>query len=289
MHRRLFMFRDVMRILLSGVGLLWASYAAHAGMIYGVEQLSAHHAALSSAPLISNNASSWHSRPELSILLGGSYIPNTMNNQKLQLLPYEIGDYADTFTNQSDAGAFSWGVDALYRFKLNGLLGSSGFIDSFAVGVNFAQITNFQQTGNVLQFGMPEFENYTYVLKLNNSRIMADMDVNFNPVARLIIPFVVGGVGAAQTTVSYNSVPIAPVESSNFTLSDETSWRFAYQAGAGIKYEVTPNVALSLRYLYANMGKVNSATVGNTALLDSPLMVNMSTHNALLGVTYAMA
>lgn len=226
------------------------------------------------------------SHPELSVFLGGSYIPSTIKGQTLQLMPYEIGQYADTFTNQGSASPFTWGVGALYRFKLHAPSASNHIFDSLGAGMDVFQITNFSQTGNLLQFNLPEFENYTYTLKLNNIRVMANFDLDFHSVAHHFVPFVQAGIGGARTAFSYNSVPISPIDSPDLTLPNEASWNVAYQAGAGIKYVATTHLALSLRYLYANMGNVNSSTLGSTATLATPLTVNMSTQNVLFGLTY---
>lgn len=226
------------------------------------------------------------SHPELSVFLGGSDIPNTIKGQTLQLLPYETGQYADTFTHQSSASAFTWGVDATYRFKLHAPSVQNYFFDSMGAGVDVFQITNFSQNGKVLQFNLPEFENYTYALKLNNIRVMANFDLDFHPIRHYFTPFIQGGIGGARTAVSYNSTPISPVISPDFTLPNQASWNFAYQAGAGVKYAVKTHLVLSVRYLYANMGKINSSTLGSTAALATPLTVNMSTQNFLFGLTY---
>lgn len=228
------------------------------------------------------------SHRELSVFLGGSYIPNTIKGQTLQLLPYEIDQYADTFVHQSSANAFTWGVDALYRFKLHAPSIENYFFDSIGTGIDVFQITNFTQTGDVLQFGLPEFENYTYALKLNNLRVMAKIDLDFYPIQHYFIPFVQAGIGGARTTISYNSAPIPPVDGSNFTLPNAASWHFAYQAGAGIKYVAKTHLVLSLRYLYADMGKVNSSTWGSSTTLATPLTVKMNTQNVLFGLTYLM-
>ena len=228
------------------------------------------------------------SHPELSVFLGGSYIPNSLKGQTLQLLPYEIGPYADTFTHQSGGGSFTWGVDAKYRFKLHPPSVKNAFINSMGAGLNFFQITNANQSGHVLQFNLPEFENYTYDLGLSNVRIMANVDLDFRPIKYNVVPFIEGGVGGAMTTVSYLSTPILPVDSPNFMIPNEDTWNVAYQVGAGLKYPLKPNAWLSLRYLYANMGKANSGIIGSSTNLASPLSIDMSTQNLLIGLTYSL-
>lgn len=293
-----------MRILFKIFGLLWLSHTVYAGITPDAYQnpsrddkvraplnegsgfKAATGTLLSIKQAVSTAATQQGSHPELSLFLGGTYIPNSIKGQTLQLLPYEIGANADTFTNQSSAGAFTWGLEALYRFKLHAPSNQNYLIDSLGAGVDIFQITNAQQTGNVLEFNIPEFENYTYALKLNNIRLMANFDLDFQPIKQLLIPFVQAGIGGSRTSISYNSVPIAPVDSPNFTLPSQGSWNFAYQAGAGLKYVVKPQCVLSVRYIYANMGKANSSTLGSTTLLATPLTANMSTQNFLLGLTY---
>ncbi|OYV54245.1 MAG: hypothetical protein B7X00_01565 [Legionella sp. 21-45-4] len=229
-----------------------------------------------------------HPHPEVSVLLGGSYISNAINRQTLQLLPYEVGEFADRFTNQSDAGAFTWGVDAKYRFNLHSPLRQEYAFDSFGAGLAVYQITNFNQTGEVQQFNLFAFDNYTYTLNLQTTRILANFDLNFHPLYNHFIPFMEGGFGGASTVMSYTSKPIDPVASPTFNLPNQTSWRFAYQVGTGIKYRPKNNLECSIHYLYANMGTANSSIRGNSSTLATPLKANMSAQNFLLGLTYLM-
>lgn len=228
------------------------------------------------------------SHPELSGYLGASYIPNSIKGQTLQLLPYEIGPYADTFSHQKGGASFTWGLDAKYRFMLHNPSVKSPFFDSIGAGIDFFQITNANQTGQVLQFNLPEFENYNYTLGLSNIRLMADIDMTFRAINYNLIPFIEGGLGGSMTTVSYQSTGIPPIDSPQFRLSDESTWGFAYQVGGGLKYRLKSNAWLSLRYLYANMGEASSSLVGSSTNLATPLNVNMSTQNLLLGLTYSL-
>lgn len=227
-------------------------------------------------------------RLELSLLVGGSYIPNTIDGETLELLPYEVGPYADTFTNQSDAGAFTWGVGAKYRFPLHNPSVNNYIFHSWAIGADVFQIIDFDQTGDVLQYNIPQFKNYTYTLGLKSTRFMADVDVEFHPLYKRFIPFIEAGIGAGATSVSYDSDPIPPVTGPEFSLHNKTSWTFAYQAGAGVKYVVNSAFIVSLHYLYANMGKVDSSTSGSATDLAKPITVDMSTQNFLFGFTYAL-
>jgi opacity protein-like surface antigen len=271
-----------LRNLFKLLGLLWMSNSVFAG----VTQMGPQHQQTHTKLVSTSYGFQQNPQLELSVLLGGSYIPNTINGQTLQLLPYEIGPNADTFTAQRGAGAFTWGIDAKYRFKLHKSGPQSYFFDAIGAGINIFQIIDFNQTGHVLQFNLPEFENYTYKLKLKNTRVMADFDLDFHPLLFNLIPFVEGGIGAANTQITYDSAPIPPLDSPNFQLPQKSSWHFAYQVGAGMKYTVNTHFLLSIHYLYADMGKVDSSTSGNTTTLATPLSAEMRTHNFMIGVTY---
>jgi len=222
---------------------------------------------------------------EYTLLLGGTYIPNTIKGETLQLLPYELGSYADTFTQQSDSGGFSWGLGLGHRFYLNPASKMNNLFDSFAINAQFFQLISANQTGHVVQFGLPEFENYTYSLGISNYRFMADGDLDFHPIHN-VVGFIEGGIGGASTTLSYGSASIAPVLNPGLALPKQTNWSFAYQAGAGFKVQALSQLELSLRYLYANMGTANSSIYGSTDTLAMPLKADMSTHNILFGLAY---
>jgi len=229
------------------------------------------------------------SGPEFSVFLGGVYLPNATDGQTLELPPYEIGPYADTFTNQSNSSAWTWGIGAGYRFKLPPMISTTYLLDSIEINADFYQLSHMTQTGDVLQFGLSEFDNYTYKLGLSNIRAMTDFDFDFHPIGQIIIPFIEGGIGAARTKISYSSSPISPVPGPGLQLDDQTDWSFAYQVGGGFKWLAKPQLELSIRYLYVNMGTIDSATESNSASLSQPLKIDMSTQNILLGLTYLLS
>ena len=213
------------------------------------------------------------SSPKISVFLGESHIPNTLKEETLELLPYGVGSLADTFSHQNSANAFTWGIDGKYQFE-----------NHVSLGVGIYQITNFSQTGNVLQWNIPQFENYAYQLKLKNIRGMGELNYDFHAIKNSFTPFITGGVGVARTQVFYTSNPITPINGPGFALERKTNWSFAYQAGTGIKYLLNNNLTLSLQYLYANMGKVHSSTQGSSTTLASPLDVDFRAHTLLFGL-----
>lgn len=266
-----------MKNLFKLLGLLWICQPLYAGSIAPYQN---------PQPTPTKKSIEQPPRLELSVLLGANYMPNALDGQKLELLPYEIGPYADTFTDQTGGWAFDWGLDARYRFKFIGTSLQNYVFESVAPGLQVIQITSLDQTGKVLQFGMPVFENYNYTLNIKSTRVMADVDMAFHPIGEHFFPFVETGIGVATTAVSYSSEPISPVTGPDFKIPQETTLSFAFQIGAGFKYVINEHVNVSVRYLYADMGSVDTSTNANTATLLKPLTVDLSSQNILFGFTY---
>ena len=88
------------------------------------------------------------------------------------------------------------------------------------------------------------------------------------------VPFVGGGVGTAQINADIGSVASIPV---NF---DESDWVFAYQAGAGIGYNLsaTATVQLGYRFFGTSDPEFESAGVTDEAEFHS--------HNIEVGVRF---
>lgn len=288
-----------MSILLRILGLLCISHSAFAAPTQGLVEQSDNKLALATKPALSAATALSASRPpsnrrpwqdahtEYSVLLGAGFVPDAIKGQRMSLLPYETGENAGSFSHRNGASAATFGLEALYRLRLDATSTPGHFFNSLGTGIDLIQIANANQTGRVLEFNIPEFENYTYALRLKSTRLLAHLDFDFQPLKQQIIPFVQAGIGAARNSLSYTSTPIAPVIGPEFVLPDQRTWTFAYQAGAGFKYALDAHLLLSLRALYANMGKAHSSSAGNTALLSTPLIASVGSYQVLFGLTYS--
>lgn len=114
--------------------------------------------------------------------------------------------------------------------------------------------------GTVQQYGLPQFINYNYSMRLNASIINIVGKVNLVEY-KSFLPYLSAGVGAAFNRVSgYREQAIPPVDpprvSPNY--ASETNINFAYTLGAGIDYIFCENVWFTLGYEYLDLGKANS-------------------------------
>ncbi len=88
-------------------------------------------------------------------------------------------------------------------------------------------------------------------------------------------PFIGGGVGTAR--ISLNDI-----SSSTISLADDEDQVFAYQAGAGIGYELTPTVIVSLGYRFFGTSDPEFTAVNGTTTFDG----EYRSHNVEVGVRF---
>lgn len=89
-------------------------------------------------------------------------------------------------------------------------------------------------------------------------------------------PYLGIGVGTAQISINDASVTILGVD---VPLADDDDWVFAYQAGAGITYEISPNVDISLGYRFFGTSDPDFTDVSGI-----PFDVEYMSHNIEVGV-----
>ncbi len=90
-----------------------------------------------------------------------------------------------------------------------------------------------------------------------------------------VIPFLIAGVGAARYDAD-------DIQVQGADLVDDSSWEFAYQAGAGMGYAVTDQLIVEAQYRYFATTDPSLTTVSGDSF-DT----EMSSHTVMLGARYA--
>lgn len=215
---------------------------------------------------------------QMSVYGGGSY--TRFEAGKIYLL-----DEVDTLVpNIQTDHEFSWGLGIARHFGMRDKDMSVPMLQGLSLGVDFFYL-NGDMNGRTWQYGQPEFNNFRHHLSLNSARYMLDSTLTFNPLWSRIYPFIEGGVGAAQNTLKYRDKADAGTGGQGFSTNPETHFAFAYALGAGISAPVADHFAVSLRYLYTNLGNGLTSQAA-TLPLQAPLSVKLSTQAWLLGLTY---
>jgi opacity protein-like surface antigen len=170
--------------------------------------------------------------------------------------------------------------------KIGGITIDRSFDDGFNAGARFGykwnewrfegEYSHRENTSNTTRFGA----------RLNGDFVtdsfMANAIYDFN-VGWLVTPHIGFGIGGADATGS--------LKSANFgTLSKTSDFVFAYQAIAGIRYYITPQVALDLDYRYRGMDSVSYTTkpftFAGTTFPSKTYSGNGNTNNFVASLTY---
>ena len=89
--------------------------------------------------------------------------------------------------------------------------------------------------------------------------------------------FILGGVGVAWTWVDYKDNKIE--------LEQQETSTFAIQGGGGVGYELIPELDLTLTYLYADLGHVNTSEK-DPELSKNEAEFDLRQQSVLLGLTW---
>lgn len=109
-------------------------------------------------------------------------------------------------------------------------------------------------------------------------------DINFNS---MIVPYVTVGAGVARNDASDLKSSVA-----GYTRSGNSRMNFAWNVGAGLKFDITKNYAIDLGYRYLDFGKVSTSKLkGVAARFADPRDKNggnakLRAHQATLGLIY---
>ena len=149
-------------------------------------------------------------------------------------------------------------------------------------------------TSAVWRFNSPAFNEMTYHLSIQSTRLMVDGALTIASKKQFSL-YTIGGIGNAWNRLNYsdndnNNTAACPDQGLN--LGSHTHSNFAWELGAGVTYAFNPRVLLSLEYLYANLGTAQTSAHGNTGSIAIPNIVpaqlHLNSQAALLGLHIAL-
>lgn len=141
-------------------------------------------------------------------------------------------------------------------------------------------------TGDVLQYELPQFNNYDFDAPVTSTRLMFD----FKPSLftwKNMMPYPILGVGVSWNSVSYHEKPgesdIDPM--SRLILSKHTIAQFAWEAGVGFNGVLSDRLSITAEYIYAFLGKGSPADdPANAVRLSSVPDFSLKAQSLLLGL-----
>lgn len=226
---------------------------------------------------------------QASVFAGGSFA--RVSTGLLAISPAQVDELISVHTSTNS----TVGVGLAYPFDVNQLFPNNTMLQQILLGVNFFHY-NTQNRGNIEEYGATQFTNYHYYLDLKTDRVMADIQLVLQSIGQGFTPFVNGSIGGARVKVHYYEMPKSSqmITDGELNLAPNTTNKLAYSLGAGLKKSLTSNVSLAGSYLYSHFGSVATTVASNQAtnnpmMIESPLMVRLSTHSVLLALIYTVA
>lgn len=173
-------------------------------------------------------------------------------------------------------------LSAGYRWQRNQTL-----IPAYALAVKYQHLFSQNLQGEIQQYSLNEFNNYTYTWDMNLNVLSLNSKINLVKYQR-IMPYIDVGIGASfnqsETYREWALPGITARDSPSF--ASHTQTEFAYNAGAGIDLIVTNQLLLSLGYDYQSFGRLQSGSGQSTWTGTSLKLGHFKTNTILLGLTY---
>jgi len=164
---------------------------------------------------------------------------------------------------------------------------------SFEPELNAYYISKSSITGDVWRFGSPDFNDLTYKMPIESARLMLDGALTIVSKKQYSL-YAIGGIGNAWNRVGYRDSARdgLPCTEQNVSLNSRTRSNLAWEAGAGLSYAFNHRVAVSLEYLYTDLGTARTSGRGNTGTITAPVIVpahfDLTSQAALLGLHIAL-
>jgi opacity protein-like surface antigen len=139
------------------------------------------------------------------------------------------------------------------------------FFNDLLIELNLYQSSE-TLNGNVWQYQLPQFNNFSFSSPITSTRIMLDVKPTLISLKHVSL-YPILGFGNSWNNVPYNeTVTSADVPAdSNYLLNTSTNSNFAYDLGVGIRGELTEHLGVTLEYLYTNLGNMSSTEVSKNA------------------------
>ncbi len=225
-----------------------------------------------------NPTSNWYISADIGPLWVNTNQSMSVANGSNYPAPENVDDYKINAVKVQPMIAFSagrrWQRDAL-------------FAPAYSVGLRYQYF--FQQTikGNILQYSLPEFNNYSFQWQMNANLLSLYSKVELLKKG-LFIPYVDGGIGVSfleasnyqENAFSGETARISP----NF--GSQTSSQFAFNVGAGVDIQLSPQALFSIGYDFQSFGPFIS-NYGQSTWTSTKLNLGTLTANTIIfSITY---
>ncbi len=211
------------------------------------------------------------------VTIGPDFVQSGQS-QTLTLLPPFQNHYTNASKTQAvfDGGIFL-GVERTLSEKFSAQLGVSGYID-----------TVITPQGDVWQFGLPQFNNFSYSYQVRHKRVMATgklLGTQFQ--IKSIIPYVSVELGAAfnrssayqETALVPGVIPMLPFSSNNQT-------SFSWGVGLGYDYSLNCHTRIGIGYQFSDLGSASLGPTVDSTTTNTLVLSHLYTNQLRFQLTY---
>lgn len=203
----------------------------------------------------------------------------SVSNGSTVAAPYNI----DTFSINNPSDTATMALFGGHQWQRE-----NSFLPYYSLVLNYEHLFSTNINGTVQQYGLPQFKNYNYSMKVQSDilNIVGKIDLIQY---KFILPYLSAGVGVAFNQVrNYNEQAIPPVSPARVSpnYNNKTNTNFAYSVGAGIDLICYKNLWVTLGYQFMDLGKVNSGSGSGTWSGTQLSFGTLTSHTILGSITY---
>jgi opacity protein-like surface antigen len=222
---------------------------------------------------------SWYIAGDLGVW--APIVDNTMTVNNGTGFPGAAG--FDTYSTNTRWGG-SIGLGTGYRWD-----GDYRWLPSYSLGLRYQHLFASNIGQQITQFSTPGFTNYNYSLNVASDVVMIATKVDLVRLGQLL-PFVNAGIGISFNRVSnYNEIPLAGVTPRDFPgFANNSSHGLAYVIGAGLDWQVHPQLIMSVNYEFQGLGSINTRDGINSWSGSHLHSGTYQSNNVLLSMSYLL-
>ena len=200
----------------------------------------------------------------------------TVNNGSGASAPFDQDIYTTTRNHNPNvqvAAGYRWVRDAQW-------------FPAYSISLSYQHLFATNAGGDIMLYSDPNFINYRYDLDVTSEVLLVSSKFNIFQYEK-ISPYVLAGIGGVYHQTNYKETALSgvtprttPVFASNPTA------QFAYSVGAGLDYQVSKKVVMSLEYQYQSLGSVSTWHGAGDWSGESLNLGPYRSNTVLLNVTY---
>ncbi|MCE0722816.1 MULTISPECIES: SPOR domain-containing protein [Legionella] len=206
----------------------------------------------------------------------------------------ETDRLVQTNNNQWDTFAAQLGVGYVYHLRhYNPFSDHVQWFTAIEPELNGYYLGQSSIKGDVWRFSDPAFNEMTFNMPIRSYRLMVDGALTVVSKRQYSL-YAKGGIGNAWNRVGYRDADRSSIPCADqfLDLNSNTRSSFAWEVGGGFFYAFNNRFALSIEYLYADLGSVETPGTGFTGTITAPVLVpasfNLTSQAALFGLHVAI-